>query len=48
MAVAERSTGGVRMALATLTATHAGPWGLGVYVQTSDGQCAAAISTPFR
>lgn len=39
MAIAERASGGARAAVATLTATHAGPWGLGVYVQTSNGQC---------
>lgn len=36
--VVERETGSGRVATATLTASHAGPWGLGVYVQTSDGQ----------
>ena len=40
--VTERSSGSGRTAVATLTATHAGPWGLGVYVQTPDGQCVIA------
>ena len=37
--VVEREVGGTRAAFASLTATHAGHWGLGVYVQMSDGQC---------
>jgi hypothetical protein len=36
--VVEREVGGARAAFASLTAKHAGPWGLGVYVQMSDGQ----------
>lgn len=40
VAVVEQEAGGRRAATATLTAMHAGPWGLGVYVQMADGQCA--------
>ncbi len=41
VAISESNAGGVRAAVATLTATHAGTWGLGVYVQTADGQYVA-------
>ena len=37
--IAERRDGGLRSALATLTANRAGTWGLGVYVQTVNQQC---------
>ena len=37
--VVEREVGGTRAAFASLTASHAGHWGLGVYVQMSNGQC---------
>lgn len=36
--VVEREVSGARAAFASLTAKHAGPWGLGIYVQMSDGQ----------
>ena len=43
--VVEREVGGGRAAFASLTAKHAGPWGLGVYVQMSDGQCVPRLAS---
>lgn len=45
VAISESTASGARAAVATLTATHAGAWGLGVYVQTADGQYVAVGSS---